>query len=386
MRGGSETKQEFTTVDPTDEVDVLIVGARVAGSILATLLGQAGHHVVVVDRARFPSATISTHFFRGAWCVSALDAIGVLPEVLATGAPPLVREYNADALDGTWSVDPPQDPGPVGYCLSVRRETLDAILVERARREPTVTVVEGTSMHGLTFNDDRVVGATIATDTDTRLVRARVVVGADGHASRVAREVGAATQELIPASRAMYYRYLHGMVGPHGVPDGPEFSAGDDDLAYVFPSDDGYACVAISFNLADYAMVRTHAEEAFEERIGAHPFIAERAAAATPMGRLWACGPRDAVVRQPVGPGWALVGDASMHQDPWTGNGMDFASTQAGYLAESIDDLLSSRSTEEAAWRTYHRRRDGHGLPGWRETGELGKDLNTAFRPAADPR
>ena len=298
---------------------MLVVGARVAGSILATLLGQAGRQVLVVDRATFPSATISTHFFRGQWCVAALDRVGVLPDVLGTGAPPLVREYNADALDGSWSIGPPQDPGSIGYCLSVRRETLDVILVDRARRESTVTVLENTSMRSLTFEGDRVVGATIVTDAGARSIRARAVVGADGHASRVAREIGAATQEIIPASRAMYYRYLQGMDGPEGTPDGPEFSAGDDDLAYVFPSDDGYACIAISYNLADYATARTRAEAMFEERINAHPFIAERAAAATRSGRLWACGPRDAVVRHPVGPGWALVGDASMLQDPWTG-------------------------------------------------------------------
>jgi menaquinone-9 beta-reductase len=137
---------EDSSLDRIDEVDVLIVGARVAGSILATSLRQAGWSVLVVDRATFPSATISTHFFRGAWCVTALDRVGVLPEVLATGAPPLVREYNADALDGSWSIDPPQDPGEIGYCLAVRRETLDAILVRRARKEPGVTVLEGVAL------------------------------------------------------------------------------------------------------------------------------------------------------------------------------------------------------------------------------------------------
>jgi hypothetical protein len=139
-------EHDDSSLDRIDEVDVLIVGARVAGSILATSLRQAGWSVLVVDRATFPSATISTHFFRGAWCVTALDRVGVLPEVLATGAPPLVREYNADALDGSWSIDPPQDPGEIGYCLAVRRETLDAILVRRARKEPGVTVLEGVAL------------------------------------------------------------------------------------------------------------------------------------------------------------------------------------------------------------------------------------------------
>lgn len=360
---------------------MLVVGARVAGSVLGALLGEAGWSVLIVDRATFPSATISTHFFRGQWCVAALERIGVLDEVLATGAPRLVREYNADALDGSWSVDPPQDPGSIGYCLSVRRETLDAILVERARREPTVTMLEGTSMRTLQFDGGRVVGATITTDGTARSVRSRVVVGADGHASRVAMQVDAGIQASITASRAMYYRYFAGLEGPEGAPDGPEFSAGNDDLAYVFPSDGGFACVAVSLNLSDYAVARTRAEAAFDERIQAHRFIGPRVTAAEPSGRLWACGPRDAIVRDPTGPGWALVGDASMYQDPWTGNGMDFASTHATYLAEAIDELLSGRAEASEAWATYHRRRDEHGLAGWRETGELGFDLNAAFRP-----
>lgn len=373
-------EHDDSSLDRIDEVDVLIVGARVAGSILATSLGQAGWSVLVVDRATFPRATISTHFFRGAWCVTALDRVGVLPEVLATGAPPLVREYNADALDGSWSIDPPQDPGEIGYCLSVRRETLDVILVRRARKEPGVTVLEGVALREALVDYDRVVGATVVTDEDVGTVKARVVAGCDGHASRLAKQVDAATQELIPATRAMYYRYVRAMPGPQGPPDGPEFSAGNDDLAYVFPSDDDHACVAVSLNLTDYATARMDADAAFEARIRAHPFIGPRFGAAAHVGRLWGCGPRDAVVRHPVGPGWALVGDASMYQDPWTGNGMDFAATHAGFLAEAIDDVLAGRAREAVAWAAYHRRRDEHGLPGWRETGELGKNLNAAFR------
>ena len=61
-----------------------------------------------------------------------LNRLGVLDEVLACGSPRLTREYNADALNGTSTIGPPQDPGEVGFCLSVRRETLDAILVDRA--------------------------------------------------------------------------------------------------------------------------------------------------------------------------------------------------------------------------------------------------------------
>src|SRR5215467_11601925 len=103
-----------------DEVDVAIVGARVGGAVLAARLGDLGYRVVVVDAARFPSDTISTHFFRGAGLGSVLVDLGVLDAVLAKGSPPLVREYGYAGTDPVPSVDPPQDPGDLGYGLSIR--------------------------------------------------------------------------------------------------------------------------------------------------------------------------------------------------------------------------------------------------------------------------
>lgn len=362
-------------------VDVIVVGARIAGSTLATLLGEAGWRVLVIDRASFPSSTLSTHFFRGAGCVAVLRTLGVLEEVLACGPPPLTREYNADALEGTHTVDPPQDPGDVGFCLSVRRETLDAILVRRARREPTVEVRERTSLRGLVVEDGIVAGAEIADETGTERVRTRIVVGADGHASRVAKLVAAPIQEEHAASRAMFYRYGVGIAGPDGNPDGPEFSLEDDELAYAFPSDGVTACIAVSVNLRRFAAMRLVPERAFDERLAAHPFLAPRIAAGRWTGRLFGCGPRPGTVRTPAGPGWALVGDASMHQDPWTGLGMDNASVHATFLAEALDEILSGRASEALAMAIYHRRRDEHALADFRETCGTGRDLN-ALRSA----
>jgi flavin-dependent dehydrogenase len=363
------------------EVDVLIVGARIAGSILATVLGQSGWSVLVVDRSTFPSTTLSTHFFRGSGCAGALRQIDMLAEVLGTGAPPLVREYNADAVTGTHTIDPPQGPGDIGFNLSVMRITLDGMLVERARREPTVELLEGTSLRGLTFEGGRVIGGHVADGSSSTEVRARLVVGADGYGSRVASLVGAPIQEDVAPARAMYYRYLEGLIGPEGEPDGPEFSLADDELVYVFPSDAGVACIALSIDLSTYRRMHERPGAAFAERVAAHPFIAPRLEEGAWTGRLWGCGPRSSQVRVPVGPGWALVGDASMHQDPWTGLGMDNAAKQAVFLGEALDDLLAGRTSEGEALRTYHHRRDEDGLPGFRETARLGANLN-AFRDA----
>jgi flavin-dependent dehydrogenase len=354
-------------------VDALVVGARVAGSVTAALLGGAGYRVLLVDRARFPSPTLSTHFFRGGRLCSVLDSLGVLDDVLALGSPRLVCDYNYQGDDPTPDVRPPQDPGDVGFALSVRRETLDHRLIRRATAEPSVEFREGTAVTSLLREGDRIVGATLAGGDS---VRARIVVGADGRSSFVAAQVGAAEQIREPATRAMYYRYFVGFTNPSGVaPDGAEFSLVEDELVYAFPSDAGTTCVALSVNLGDFAAMHHDAERVFHERLEAHPGLAPRLARCTTDGRLLGCGPKDHLVRVPAGPGWALVGDASLHQDPWTGNGMDNAGVHATFLAAAIDDWLATRVPEEEAFARYHVQRDEHALADFRETVELGRDL-----------
>lgn len=347
----------------------------------ASLLGDAGLRVLLVDAATFPSDTISTHFFRGAGLVGALEQIGVLDQVLAHGAPPLTREYNYADGSATFEIGPPQDPGAIGFALSVRRITLDRILLDRARRTPGVDVREGTPVRALARDaTGRVTGLVLQAEGQLRTVDARVVIGADGRGSFVARSVQAVVERVEPATRAMYFRYLRDFAAPPGmVADGPEFSLAGDELAYAFPSDEGVTCLAISINLAEFERFRAAPEAMYAERVLAHPGLAARFAAARPDGRILGSGPKDAVIRTPAGPGWALVGDACLHQDPWTGLGMDNAATEARLLAESVIDWLLHDRDEHEALETYRRGRDEAIVPGFDFTASAGRDLAAAF-------
>ena len=358
------------------DVDVLIVGARIAGSVLASRLGTAGLRVLLVDRGTFPSPTLSTHFFRGSGLAGVLGDLGLLDAVLALGPPHLVCEHDHDALTGTSEVAHEEDPGELGFNLSVRRAPLDALLVERAAGAEGVTFLDRTSLVDLVFDADRVCGGRLAGPEGDRDVRARVVVGADGHASKVAALVGAEELEREEPSRIMYYRYVRGMEGPRGAPDGPEFSLGDDELVYAFPSDAELTCVAVSPPVGAYPIVRRDPARAFAERLAAHQAMAPRYLAAEPVGRLFGCGPRLSVVRRVWGPGWALVGDAGMYQDPWTGARMDNASVHATFLADALAAWLTGRVPEEEALRAYASMRDEHALDGFHDSVAFGRDLN----------
>ena len=81
-------------------------------------------------------------------------------------------------------------------------------------------------------------------------------------------------------------------------------------------------------------------------------------------------------MRAPAGPGWALVGDAAVHQDPWTGAGMDTAGRHAVLAADAIADWLGGRVTEAEAFGRYRRDRDEHVLADWPECTTLARDLS----------
>jgi flavin-dependent dehydrogenase len=234
------------------------------------------------------------------------------------------------------------------------------VLVRRALRPASVTLMERTRLAALVWKGNRVVGARLATPQGVRQVRARIVIGADGRYSTVARAVGAADERRDPAQRGFYYRYVRGWRAPHGgPPDGKEAHYDGDELAYVFPSDGGATCLGISLNLRDYRWMREAPEERFRERWLARPNA----------------GPVANYVRVPVGPGWALVGDAGLHKDPWTGTGMDTATTHGVLLADALVDWFSDATTETDALTTYHQRRNETGMETYLSTVSRSKDV-----------
>jgi flavin-dependent dehydrogenase len=348
--------------------DVVVVGGRIAGALTAALLASRGHTVLVLEARRFPADTISTHFFRGDGLVRVLDEAGALPAVLGTGAPRLTREYFH--LPGSAPEEnPPQEPGDAGFCLSVRRLTLDDVLATYVAGLPGVDFRTGVRAVGLLHS-----GAVVAGVRDADGVEhwADLVVGADGARSRIAAWVGALDERREPPARVLYYRYVSGWESLHGGPhDAPEFSLNGDELAYAFPSDGELTCMALSIPVATFADVRHDAANFFDARLRRHGAFADRMSRTTRAGRLFAGPPTDSYVRQAAGAGWALVGDAGTHQDPWSGEGMDTAARQAAALARTW-----RRGDGPDGWvDDYPRARDSVTLDTFEETTRLAADL-----------
>jgi 2-polyprenyl-6-methoxyphenol hydroxylase-like FAD-dependent oxidoreductase len=353
--------------------DVVIIGSRCAGASTAMLLARAGHDVVVVDRSRFPSDTVSTHgIARGG--VVQLARWGLLDAVLASGAP-AVREVAFHAGD-VHVTRPVKDRCGVDLLVAPRRHVLDALLVDAAV-DAGARVMTGLTATGLRRSaTGRVTGIVArAASGESREIGARCVVGADGLRSRTAAWFGAPTLDAFTADTTLFYAYVG------DVPwRGHEFHTARDAFAGVFPTHDGEGCVWLSRPTWAAESVRRAGADRGAALVGEldalFPDLAARVRAGRITSPVRGTSGLPNHVRQPVGPGWALVGDAGYHRDPITGHGITDAFRDAELLAGALDNALRDPAAEQAAMAGYARRRNA----ALRETFELTRAL-ASFPP-----
>lgn len=334
-----------------DDFDLIVVGARIAGSIVGTLLGQQGHKVLVIDRAHFPSDTLSTHFFRYP-TFNALRRLGVVEQVEGL-APKLVD--NVNYVDGHLFTEPVQGQDGPSYYLCVRRITLDNILVERMRRERTVTIEEGAKAERLLIENGSARGLEWSQNGKNHKTTARVVIGADGINSLLAKQVNPAVERYEPIRRAMYYAYYAGFESYPGP--AAEFHYRGNRLVYVFPTDGGLTLLAASVPIEDFPAFRREPESRLQAELEAVPAIVERFRKAERIGPVRGAGNIPGYQRVPYGSGWVLAGDSEQILDPWSGQGIDQASTHASILADMLGRYLADSVSWDLAMQEYNRLR-----------------------------
>jgi flavin-dependent dehydrogenase len=335
--------------------DVVVVGARVAGSATAMLLARLGHDVVVVDQASFPSDTVSTHSMARSGMVQ-LRRWGLLNEVLDSGAPPIRQvTFNAGGTSISRTI---KEKAGVDFLVAPRRYVLDTILATAAERAGA-EVRPGVTVTGLQRDGHgQVAGVQGHDHTGARVeIGARHVIGADGLRSRVAELAGARVDQAGPAGGAAQYAYYAG-----GRWVGFEFFVAERSFAGVFPTHDGQACIWVCNPAADARAVRRRAGsrgEAFDALLRrSHPELVERLRHARRTSPVQGMLRQPNQVRQAFGPGWALVGDAGYYRDAITAYGMSDAFRDAELLAVALDQALGGDAEETTALAAYQQQRD----------------------------
>jgi flavin-dependent dehydrogenase len=349
--GGPSRIVAGMTDAPQLDADVVVVGARCAGAATALLLARQGHDVLLVDRATFPSDTLSTHAIARGGVVQ-LARWGLLDAVMASGAPP-IREVSFHLGEDHVVRKAVKHRAGVDHLVAPRRYVLDSILLDAAVRAGA-RVRTGIGVTGVMRDEDGRVTGVRTRDGGGRggAVRARCVVGADGVRSRIARAVDAPMIDERPSIGAAHYTYVAGLDA-----SGFEFHLGDRAFAGVFPTHGGEANVWICHPAVDGATTTAggvdRAERFLDLLASTAPGLARRVAAARIRSVARGAVRLPNHVRRADGPGWALVGDAGYHRDPITGHGITDAFRDADLLAGHLDRMLCGEVSEREALDGY---------------------------------
>jgi 2-polyprenyl-6-methoxyphenol hydroxylase-like FAD-dependent oxidoreductase len=346
-----------------DEYDVVIVGTRCAGASLAIRLARTGLRVCALDRARFPSDVPSTHGIQPSG-VAILRELGCYDDLAALTDP--IRHATVLVEDARIEVDD-ADALLGAPMLNLRRDALDATMIDAAARAGA-EVRTRTTVTGLRHDDRDRPRRVTGVETSTGALHARVVVGADGARSTVARLVEASDYCPTSAGRIFLWGYFRDTTHPAGHvwlgrTGGHGFLAS--------PTDDGLFMAVVAASQEHRKEVLADRERAFARGLRDWPELEAMVAPGRREGPLhtmphWPC-----FFRRSAGQGWALVGDAGHAKDPTPGQGIADALRQTTALASAIVSGLESggEDLDEAlhrwwswrdrdAWQMYWLARD----------------------------
>ncbi|HEX8052985.1 MAG TPA: NAD(P)/FAD-dependent oxidoreductase [Thermoleophilaceae bacterium] len=338
---------------PGERFDVVIVGARCAGSPLATLLARSGLRVAVVEQVTFPRTVLSSHLIE-ADSLNFFKRLGILDPVRKTGVR-FMHGVDTRLNELRLVTRFPLRPGDLGGAAFLRRHLLDSILADAAA-EAGAEMRMDTKVVGLLEEAGRVTGVRVVHDGRESELHAPLVVGADGRKSTVARLCGARRYNVTRNERSYYFTFFEG-----ASPDSDDlfvFHRWDDRMVWAGAADSGLYLVGVS--------PEDHQREDFrrdpETNLMAHMRACEPTAAALADARratkIFGIVRFEGYFREPTGPGWVLVGDAGHFKDPAAGRGIGDAFIQAERLAPTIVAGLDGTGppldlalAEWAAWR-----------------------------------
>ena len=330
--------------------DAVVVGAGPAGSATALQLARAGARVLLLDRARFPRDKPCSEYLSPE-STRVLERLGKdVLRAVAAASPARLTGMKVVAPSGAAVVGRFET-----FSFALPRTRFDTIL--RAAAEAAgAEVREGVKVEEVLYDRGAVAGV-VARDTEhgTRdTYRSRIVVGADGLRSVVARRLG--TVHAIGPKRIAFTAHVAGVQDVHDL---GEMHVGRPGYVGLGPIGDGVTTVAL---VVPFAEARRGAR--FFEELNRFPGVAGRFDARRLVRHVLATGPFARWSRRAVasGGGALLVGDAADFFDPFTGQGIYSALRGAELAAAAILTTLATGASLQPYARARRREFGGKWL------------------------
>jgi len=332
--------------------DAIVVGARCAGAPAAMLLARKGYRVLLVDKMSFPSDIMSTHFIHLPGRAR-LQRWGLFERVIDSGCPAIktvTLHLNGIAFTPP---TPPLPPDITPETICPRRIVLDQILIDAAV-EAGAELRQDFRVRDLLWDGDRVTGVRGGARRGEIEETARIVIGADGMHSTVARAVDAPCYDTKPSLTFGYYSYWSGL----GVDATHIYFFDDARGVLMFPTHYGQTCIGVGGLHDGFHDFRAGIDANYRAVIDRIPELGERLRAGKREEPYVGTADMPNFFRKPYGAGWALVGDAGYHRDFITGLGITDAFRDAELVANAIDDGFSGRRPLEEAMADYESTRN----------------------------
>lgn len=333
-----------------DAFDAIVVGAGPAGSSTALRLAAAGHRVALLDKGAFPRDKACSEY-GSPETVRELAALGVLAALEAHGTTPLtgssVAGAHGSAMHGRFDCAGGAPFRATG--LALPRRLLDATLAHAA-------VAAGAALHerhavlGISRGQGTMEVA-VRTPAGTRTLSGRVVVGADGLRSVVARRLGLARRGWL--SRTAFVAHVAGV---RGLRDHAEMHVGRAGYVGLNPLGHDIANVALVVPTSRAAGAAGDAAGFFARTLETLPGVRGRVDPSRVVREVLVTGPFDAMSRRSVADGTLLVGDAADFFDPFTGEGICSALRGGRLAAEVLDHALRRPGALDADRLAAYRR------------------------------
>lgn len=330
--------------------DAIIIGARPAGSTTARLLANKGYKVLLVDKAKFPSDSLSTHFIwqKGVYYLKKWNLYEKIIDSNCPSLKKMVSDYKDFPLVGC----------PLPYqdnfeMLGPRRIVLDKILLDAAL-DAGVTFLDEFSIRELLFDGGQVVGVQ-GYDKDDKLhdIKGKIIIGADGRNTLVAQKVNAKKYKEVPGKTFTYFTYFSNM-----PLEAIEFYHYDNYVIYTFPTNDDRSLLGIFGKIENVQNFKKNYSDHFFKTLKTIPNIEARLLKAKQEEKIYGCIDLPNFFRKSYGPGWALVGDAGYCKDPGLGQGITDCFRDAELLSEAIDIGFHQENNMLKSLSNYEKKRD----------------------------
>jgi len=371
--------------------DVIIIGGGPAGSTLGTLLAQAGHRALIIEKDIHPRDHVGESLVPSTNLV--FSRIGFLDKLNDAGFVPKPGTCWNGPRSPIWKFvelplfEQPLEGNTQPWTFHVERDAMDTMLLRHAH-DNGAKVLQGVKVTDVIFEGDRAVGvrAQVA-DGWERELRANFVVDASGRRCMIASKLRLKRKDRNFNQFCIYSWFRNVERPPQRLYGwGLFYFIGlNQAWGWQFPLREGRESVGVVVDKEDFQKSGVDEDEFFKLLVGRSRHFAHVMRNAERIRPYWVEGDYSYKVDRYAGPGWLMIGDALRFVDPIFSSGVDVALFSALYAYEAIEEVMRT-GNEQRVFDAFHTRIDT-GVDSWYDTISLFYKLqNLLTRYAVHPK